>query len=154
MSRAIVTAAPTETDLASRLALTIGRINRRMRSTSGEDLSHGLLSALSSLVRAGQLRLNELAACEHLVAPAATRIVAELERRKLAWREVDPQDRRSFLIRPTTAGVELLLNARSQRAGIMATLLAELDEGERVLLRDCLKTLEKLATITPTAQSL
>ena len=48
-------------DLAGRLALAVGRFNRRIRSSTG-GLSHGQLSALSTIVRRGPMRPTELAA--------------------------------------------------------------------------------------------
>ena len=46
-------------ELAARLTLVLGRLNRRMVA-GGQGLSHGVLSALSSIVHSGPLRLGDL----------------------------------------------------------------------------------------------
>lgn len=136
-------------DLAGRLALTIGRLNRRMRSSTG-GLSHGQLSALSSIVRKGPLRPSELAAIEVVAAPTVTRLVADLETRGLVERQPDPDDGRSIIVEATDAGVELLLRARSDRARSVAALLAERTPDEVAAIRAALTALEAAAAIDPT----
>lgn len=132
-------------DVAGRLALAIGRINRRM-ITGGTGLSHGSLSALSSLVKLGPLRLGELAAQEGVAAATMTRIVASLEAKELAVREADPSDRRSFLIEPTLAGTELVLRARSARAELIRRLLDSLEPDQSAAVVAALPALEALVT--------
>ncbi len=134
-----------ETETAGRLALAIGRLNRRM-ITGGTGLSHGLLSALSSLVKLGPLRLGDLAAQERVAAATVTRIVASLEGKGLATRTADPNDGRSFVIDATVAGTELILRARSARAELIAHLMQSLDASDADVLRDALPVLEKLVT--------
>lgn len=134
-----------ETEIASRLALVIGRLNRRM-ITGGTGLSHGLLSALSSLVKLGPLRLGDLAAKERVAAATVTRVVASLEGKGLATRTADPTDGRSFVIDATPAGAELILRARSARAELIAHLVQSLDPADAELLVTALPVLEKLVT--------
>ena len=136
-------------DLAGRLALAIGRLNRRMRSSTG-GLSHGQLSALSSIVRKGPLRPSELAAIEIVAAPTITRVVADLEARGLVQRQPDTDDRRSVFVAATDAGVELLLRARSDRARTVVALLAERTPDELASIRAALAALEAAANIDPT----
>lgn len=139
----------TDDDLAGRLALAIGRLNRRMRSSTG-GLSHGQLSALSSIARKGPLRPSELAAIEVVAAPTITRVVADLEARGLVQRQPDTDDRRSVFVEATDAGVELLLRARSDRARTVLTLLAERTPDELESIRAALAALEAAANIDPT----
>lgn len=139
----------TDDDLAGRLALAIGRLNRRMRSSTG-GLSHGQLSALSSIARKGPLRLGELAAIELVAAPTITRVVADLEARGLVERQPDTDDRRSIFVAATDAGVELLLRARSDRARAVVALLAERTPAEVDSIRAALAALEAAANIDPT----
>ncbi len=136
-------------DLAGRLALAIGRLNRRMRSSTG-GLSHGQLSALSSIARHGPLRPSELAAIEVVAAPTITRVVADLEARGLVERQPDTDDRRSVFVAATDAGVELLLRARSDRARTVVALLAERTPAELQTIRAALGALEAAANIDPT----
>src|SRR5690242_7245384 len=72
-------------DVPGRLALAVGRLNRRIRSATG-GLSHGQLSALSTIVRRGPLRPSEIAAIEVVAAPTITRVVSDLEARGLVQR--------------------------------------------------------------------
>lgn len=132
-----------QNDIAGRLALTIGRLNRRM-STGGVGLSHGSLSALSTLVKFGPQRLGDLAAQERVAAATITRTVAALELAGLVNREADPVDRRSSVINATDAGTQLVLRARSGRAELMARLLHSLGAAERGTLAAALPVLEAL----------
>ncbi|GAA2048215.1 MarR family transcriptional regulator [Leifsonia soli] len=137
-------------DVSGRLALAVGRLNRRIRSSTG-GLSHGQLSALSTIVRTGPLRPSELAAIEVAAAPTITRIVAELEARGLVERTPDPQDRRSLFVSGTDAGTALLLEARSDRARAVAGILAELTPEQVDAVRSALPALEQAAQVAPPA---
>jgi DNA-binding MarR family transcriptional regulator len=141
-------AAAGDDDVPGRLALAVGRLNRRIRSSTG-GLSHGQLSALSTIVRRGPLRPGELAAIEVAAAPTITRIVAELEARGLVERTPDPEDRRSLFVTGTERGAELLLAARSDRARAVADILAELTPEQRDALRAALPALESAAQVAP-----
>ncbi len=136
-----------KTETAARLALLVGRLNRRMlRATAG--LTHGTLSALSSIVKFGPLRLNELAQREGIAAATITRIVADLESRGLVAREVDPTDRRAFAIEATAEGVAYIVRARSDRADVIAKLLDKLDDAGLDTLEEALPLLEALLVQT------
>ena len=129
--------------VSGRLALVIGRLNRRMlRATEG--LSHSGLSALSSVVKFGPLRLNELAQREGVAAATITRIAVDLGDRGFVTRTVDKRDRRATTIEATTAGMDYILKARSARADVMNALLASLDEHDRELVQQALPVLEAL----------
>jgi len=143
-------AAGPDDEVAGRLALAVGRLNRRIRSSTG-GLSHGQLSALSTIVRSGPLRPSELAAIEVAAAPTITRIVAELEARGLVERAPDPDDRRSLFVSCTEAGTALLLEARSDRARAAAGILAELTPEQTAALRAALPALEAAAHVAPPA---
>lgn len=131
--------------LAGRLALAIGRINRRIRSSSG-GLSHGMLSALATVVRKGPIRAGELARLEVVSAPTLTRALADLEARGFVAREVDPDDRRSFYIVATPTGTELVTQATSERARMIARLLAGITAEDLAKIEQSLDALEAVAT--------
>lgn len=135
---------PDRTDVASRLAVAVGRINRRIRPAA-DGLSHGLLSALATIVRKGPLRPSDLARLEIVAAPSATRAIAELESRGLVARQPDPADGRSFFIESTDAGVEAVQRARSQRAVLVAELLAGVSADDVAKLAAALDALEAAA---------
>jgi DNA-binding MarR family transcriptional regulator len=127
---------------AGRLALVIGRLNRMLRATEG--VSHSGLSALSSIVKFGPLRLNELAQREGVAAATVTRIAVDLVRRGYVTRKTDILDRRATTIEATTAGIDHILQARSARADVMAALLATLDERDVELLEESIPIMEAL----------
>jgi len=128
---------------SGRLALVIGRLNRRMlRATEG--LSHGSLSALSSIVKFGPLRLNELAGREAVAAATITRIATDLEVRGYVTRESDPLDRRAITIAATESGVDYIVRARSARADVIAALLGTLNARELELVQEALPVFEAL----------
>lgn len=131
------------TETAARLALAIGGLNRRMlRATAG--LSHGMLSALASIVKVGPLRLGDLAQREGIAAATVTRLVAHLESLGLVAREVDASDRRAFFIEATPAGIDYILRARSDRADVIAALLRDADPSDVEVLKSALPALERL----------
>ena len=136
-------------DVPGRLALAVGRLNRRIRSATG-GLSHGQLSALSTIVRRGPLRPSEIAAIEVVAAPTITRVVSDLEARGLVERSPDPADGRSFFVSGTPAGNELLLAARYDRAQAVAAILAELAPEDVAAIRAALPALEQAAHNLPT----
>ena len=130
--------------LPARLALIVGRLNRRLTMASG-GLSHGLLTALSTVRKRGPLRLAELAAIEGVSPPGATRIVSELESRGLVERSVDPDDGRAFRIVITPAGEQAILEARAARSAVIAKRLADLDREDLAAIEAALDALERAA---------
>jgi DNA-binding MarR family transcriptional regulator len=130
-------------DIAARLALTTGRLNRRMRSAGG-GLSHGMLSALATVAKLGPLRLAELAQLEVVSAPSTTRLVAELEAQGLVSRESDPDDGRAFLISATDEGLEIINLARSLRADAIDAMFDNLEPAELDSIVNAMSALEKL----------
>jgi DNA-binding MarR family transcriptional regulator len=139
-------------DLAADLALVIGRLNRRMLK-GGQGLSHGMLSALASVVKFGPLRPGDLAIKESVAAATITRIIARLELDGLVQREVDSRDGRAFVIEATESGIDLIVRARSARADVIADLLRPLGENDRDVLRRALPSLEALLGAEPTEPS-
>jgi len=133
-----------DSDVPARLALSVGRLSRRLR-VAGGDLSHGLLSALVTTAKRGPIRLADLAQLELVSAPSITRLVTELESRGLVTRSVDPSDGRAFLIQATVAGTEKILEARSARAELIAELLAHLGATNQAALVAALPALEAMA---------
>lgn len=129
-------------DVAGKLAMVVGRLNRRIRSASGE-LAHGSLSALATVSKSGPIRLADLAAQEFVSAPSVTRLVADLEARGLVSRSVDPIDRRAFLIEATGAGEDALVVARTKRATLVAQILGDLDDDDLRAVAAAVPALER-----------
>jgi DNA-binding MarR family transcriptional regulator len=134
----------TDPELVGRLALAIGRLSRRLRTVDG-GLSHGLLSALSTITKAGPIRLADLSQREGVSAPNTTRLVSELEAQGLVSRAADPSDGRAFLIQVTADGENLILQARSARAALIHELLDQLGDDDAAALLAALPALERMA---------
>lgn len=132
---------------AERLALVVGRLNRRLQAATG-GLSHGLLSAMAVIAKHGPLRLSDLAQLEAVSAPSMTRTVAELEARGYVVRSPDPVDGRAVLIAAADAGTAAILDARTTRAQLIAELLATLDEQDAATIAAALPALERLTDPT------
>ena len=129
-------------DVPARLAIVTGRLNRRLRSASGQ-LSHGLLSALATISKQGPLRLAELAQLESVSAPSTTRLVAELESKGLVSREPDPADGRAVLLSITPEGEIAVAAARAARAEMVAELFEALNTGEISAIAAAVPALER-----------
>ncbi|MGC5166929.1 MarR family winged helix-turn-helix transcriptional regulator [Luteimicrobium sp. DT211] len=135
---------PDPTAVAARLAVVVGRIARRIRPTHG-DLSAGHFSTLATIERLGPQRPSDLARVERVGAPAMTRMVALLESRGLLERSPAPDDARSVLLHLTDAGLEVVEEVRTERAGIVAELIAGLDADQLRAVTDALDPLEQVA---------
>ena len=133
--------------VSARIAFVVGRVNRRLSTATG-GLSHGQLSALATVSKAGPLRLAELGQIEHVSAPGITRIVADLEARELVGRRPDPDDGRAVLIEVTATGTEALWRARAARAEVVEGMLGDLDDSELASITSALPALEKLIGVT------
>jgi DNA-binding MarR family transcriptional regulator len=139
-----VSTTPDPTDVAGRLAVVVGRVARRIRPTHG-DLSAGHFSTLASVERLEPLRPSDLARIERVGAPAMTRIVALLESRGLLERSASPDDARSVLLHLTEDGRQVVQDVRTERAGIVGELIADLDADELRAVADALAPLERVA---------
>jgi len=133
-------------DLARRLSLSLGLVNRRIRS-GGEGLSAGLVSALATVITHDGIRASDLARIEKVAAPSMTRAVAELEARGLVERQPDPADGRAALIRATRLGVKAMERARDDRAAQLLKLLDGAEEIDLARLRDAVHVLEGLLSV-------
>jgi DNA-binding MarR family transcriptional regulator len=138
-------------ELAARLAMVIGRLNRLIRASAG-DLTQSQLSALSSITQLGPVRSGDLARIESVTAPSMTRLIAGLEAEGLVQRTPDPIDGRAALLRATPAGEEAVLRTRAARSRKLAALLASLDGRDLETLAAASVVLERtIAAASPSA---
>ena len=138
-------ARPAAFDVADRLhSAAIHLLRRVRREDAGAGLTAPQLSALSVIVFRGALTLGELAHAEQVRPPTITRIVAELERARLAVRTPRPSDRRVTVISPTPKGVKLLEEGRRRRIAALATEIVALPRGDVAHLERALDILERL----------
>src|SRR5690349_7290863 len=138
-----MSAAATDTELATRLRLAVSRLHRRIRLATN-DVPPLQLSTLVSIEQYGPLRLGELAQREAVTAPTMTRVLAALDERDLIVRFPDPDDARSVRVALSEAGRSVLEHVRSRRTALLDARLARLTTQQRSDLFAALPALEAL----------
>ena len=131
-------------DLAARLRLAVTRTARRLRQEAGTDLSPSLTAALATVERHGPLTPSELAHCERVQRPTATRIAARLETEGLVARTGDPTDGRVTLLSATPEGIALLRELRTRKNAYLARRLHDLPAEDLAALERAADVLERL----------
>jgi DNA-binding MarR family transcriptional regulator len=131
-------------DLASRLRLSINRLNRRLRQESLEGLSPAQSTALGAVNRLGSPTLGELAAMEQVQPPTMTKIVAFLADAGMVTRVTDPSDRRSPRVNITPAGKRTLERIRTRKNAFLIQRLTALNPDELAHAGDLMDLLEHL----------
>lgn len=122
-------------------------LRRLAREDAGSEVGPAQLSALSVLVFGGPHRVSDLANAERVAVPTMSRVVGALERRGLARRAPDADDRRVAVIQATTAGEAALERARRARLALLGRGIDELSPRERDVLTQATTLLERLARI-------
>lgn len=132
------------TELAARLRLAVGRLNRRIRIDGRESIPPLQLSALVTVEEHGPLRLSELARREAVTAPTMSRVLTALDEQGLVIRTTDPTDARGVRIVLSAEGAVALNEVRSHRNALVARRLARLDADQRRTLAVAMPALEAL----------
>jgi DNA-binding MarR family transcriptional regulator len=123
-------------DRLSELAELLTKASWRLRRGGKRELAplgltFGQARALRVVARAPEpLRIGDLAARLEIVPRSATTTVDTLETAGLVKREVDPQDRRSVLLRATDEGLALIARMDLQRRASAAALFGPLSPAE------------------------
>jgi DNA-binding MarR family transcriptional regulator len=128
------------------VAVHLGRGLRR-RDGIGDQLAAEHRSALAVVTFDGPIRMSELAAREQVTAPAITRTVDILVRKKLVRRLRDPADGRAQLINATVAGRQLVLRGRDKRTRRVVEGLGRLSPGAIRRIAAAIEDLEALTSI-------
>jgi DNA-binding MarR family transcriptional regulator len=122
------------------------RLGRRMQTTRpAGSLSGNRLGVLDQLHRRGRATAGELAAAEYQKPQSLTRVFAELEQDGLIIRTAGEQDRRQSVLAITDDGRAALARDMAARDAWLATVIAELTETERDLLRLAARLMDRLA---------
>ena len=132
----------TEEQLAPRLRLAIVRMARRLRQEAGVDLGPSQVSALATIERHGPLSPSELADCERIKRPTATRILRYLEEAELVERIRDPEDGRGSIVSISGAGRTHLKRLRARKTAYLASRLDKLPAEDRRTLERAAELLE------------
>ena len=135
----------TDTQLASRLRLSVMRLARVLRQKAQDPITPSQLSALVSVERDGPVTLSELAALEGVQPPTMTRIVAALEEQALVVREADLSDRRVSRLHITTAGRRLLERNRGRKTAYLASRIRGMSAQDIDVLERAAALLERMA---------
>lgn len=129
----------------TRLRVAIARLSRRLRRHELAGLTPTQLAALSTVERAGPLRLGDLAAAEGIAPSTLTRLVAVLEELGYVQRYADPKDARASTLAITPTGHETLERLREEGTVLLTQSLMLLTAEQRAALATALPALEQLA---------
>jgi len=129
----------------TRLRVALARLSRRMRRHQLAGLTPTQLAALSTVERAGPLRLGDLAAAEGIAPSTLTRMVAVLEDLGYVRRDADPRDARASTLAITPKGHDTLERLREEGTALLTEWLTLLTPGQRTALATALPALEALA---------
>jgi DNA-binding MarR family transcriptional regulator len=125
-------------------ALRLFRLLRMTRKAKGLTLSR--VAVLGRLHREGVAAASELAAYLRVKPQSLTRLVADLEHRKLIVRRSKNEDRRLSPLEITEAGVRLLNeDIRDQRVRLAQIIAKELTPAEQELLRVAAGLMDQIA---------
>ncbi len=131
-------------ELAARMQLNVGRLARSIRSHGLSELTPSQMSALATISDSGPMRMSEVATREAIGAPLTTRIIGSLEDLGYVKRIQDNEDKRSFLVKTTTAGAAVLKSVRNARTEGLAAQLSTLTNAEVQILEKSLTVIEKM----------
>lgn len=95
------------------------------------NLSAGVASALWTIINHAPIRLSDLAELESVSAPTMSRIVAALEDKGYIQRTPDPDDGRARLLSPTPDGIDVIADARTERAKWLAAAIDGIGPDDR-----------------------
>ena len=137
-------------ELADRLhsaAIHLLRLVRVQDAATG--IGPARLSALSVVVFAGPVSLNDLARAEQVKPPTMSRVVDALEAAGMVRRRVNQKDRRAVLIEATPKGATILHEGRRRRVQLLARHLSRLTASERGDLDRALLAVQSALRSTP-----
>jgi DNA-binding MarR family transcriptional regulator len=137
-----------DVETAARLRIAVGRLSRRLRTTSAGSaagLTPTRISVLLAVVRDGPIRLSELAGAESLNPTMLSRVIADLGDAGLLARVSDDGDRRAAWVKATAAGKRLAERMRRERTDALNEALEGLSPTDRRQLEQALPALEGLA---------
>jgi DNA-binding MarR family transcriptional regulator len=129
----------------TRLRVALARLSRRMRRHQLAGLTPTQLAALSTVERAGPLRLGDLAAAEGIAPSTLTRMVAVLEDLGYVRRDADPRDARASTLAITPKGHDTLELLRAEGTNLLTEWLMLLTPDQRAALATALPAIEALA---------
>lgn len=137
---------PTAEEVAQQLASVVGRLLRRLRSSSSESLlTPTQRSVLARVEDGGPATTADLARAE-FVRPQSMRLtLGALEEQRLIERAPDPADGRKSVVSVTDTGRTTLAEVRAAKRNWLAeAVAAELDGAERRTVAEAAILIERL----------
>ena len=134
--------------LAAELALSLGTLIRRLRSTApteNADLSWTQRSVLTRLEKEGPATSAELARAEAIKPQSMGTVVAALEELGMIERRPHPTDGRQVVIQLTPEGREKRRLAKDAKMGWLSAAIARLPEQEQQTLASAGEIFKRLA---------
>ncbi len=132
-------------DDADRLVLAAIRLTRTLQWLARESpLSPAQGGALIVVVHAGRIVAKDLAMHQRVTPATMSRLLDQLEKRKLIRRQPDPGDNRQQWITATTAGAALIAREHEKRIAPLARALQGLTPRERKSLAQASALMETL----------
>ncbi|HEY2550407.1 MAG TPA: MarR family winged helix-turn-helix transcriptional regulator [Streptosporangiaceae bacterium] len=133
----------------TRLRVAIARLSRRLRKHELAGLTPTQLSALSTVDKAGPVRLGDLAAAEGIAPSTLTRLVSALEDSGYVQRCSVPGDARASTLAITELGHAELERIRRETTSLLTDSLTVLPAEQLAALAAALPALEHLADADP-----
>ena len=132
--------------LAIDLRTAVMRTSRRLRvEATGDVITPGQYTVLAQLNGNGPQTLRTLAEREHVQAPSMTRIVNALAEQGFVTRTAHPDDGRQVQVGITSAGQDVLAEAREQRTAWLAQRVAGLSDEDRQILSRAAQIMQQLS---------
>lgn len=129
------------TNHAGYLAVRLGQRSQQSfeKAMMGLEIRPAVFDFLSTISEYGPISQRELATILGIDAARIVSLTDEMEKRALAVRVVDPNDRRRNLISMTKSGSALVSRANRVAKGVENELLQPLSENEKETLRKLLR---------------
>lgn len=132
-------------DDAHDLAMSVARLNRRMRRERRSELTPTQLSVLGAVALLGPATPGSIASHEQVRPPSVTRMLNQLTESGYIRRLPDPQDGRQVLVEISDEGHSRLAQERQRRDAWLQEQLDQLSDSERELLRAAAPLLRRIA---------
>lgn len=132
-------------DDADRLVLAAIRLTRTLQCLGGEgSLSAAQSGALIVIVHAGRIVARDLARHQRVTAATMSRLLDQLEKKKLILREADAGDNRLWWIRATPAGAALIAREHRARLAPLSQQMRRRSAAERKCLIEAAALMEAM----------
>lgn len=132
-------------DDAHDLAMSVARLNRRMRRERRSELTPTQLSVLGAVALLGPATPGSIASHEQVRPPSVTRMLNQLTESGYIRRLPDPEDGRQVLVEISEEGHSRLAQERQRRDAWLQEQLDQLSDSERELLRAAAPLLRRIA---------